>query len=82
METKTGVIYPDSANSANQNTLPALYILESIYEEIKMKLWKLMVSAIIVSVFMIWACAMVDNTAQAAEQTEAVQHEIPESYYD
>jgi hypothetical protein len=33
-----------------------------------MKLWKLMISAVIISVFMIWACVAIDGTVQAQEQ--------------
>ena len=33
-----------------------------------MKLWKLMIGVVIISVFMIWACMTIDGTVQAQEQ--------------
>ncbi|MFC2069970.1 hypothetical protein ACFLTB_02195 [Chloroflexota bacterium] len=44
-----------------------------------MKLWKLMVSAIVVSVFMLWACTAIDSTVQAEELTAEIHFEDSEN---
>ena len=38
-----------------------------------MKLWKLMIGAVAVSVFMVWACVAIDGTIQAQEQVSEAQ---------